>query len=83
MGYLVDLCHRSHRPSHIITPLVSQRVESVPPALYIILILSMGFAFGTFGMFFAAALAVAAFTMVGRLYVAQALDEYIPRPGGK
>jgi predicted PurR-regulated permease PerM len=67
--------------ANIITPLVSRQVVSVPPVLYIFLILAMGFALGTFGMFFAGALAVAVFTLVRRLYVADVLGEHIPPPG--
>lgn len=67
--------------ANLITPLISQRVVHVPPGLYIFLILAMGFAFGTFGMFFSGALAVAAFTLVRRLYLAETLGEEVPPPG--
>jgi predicted PurR-regulated permease PerM len=67
--------------ANIITPLISHRVVAIPPGLYIFLILAMGYAFGLFGMFFAGALAVAAFTLVRRLYLSEALGEFVPRPG--
>ena len=67
--------------ANLITPLISQRVVHVPPGLYIFLILGMGFAFGTFGIFFSGALAVAFFTLVRRLYLADTLGETIPHPG--
>ena len=67
--------------ANIITPLISQRVVAVPPALYLFAIIGMGFAFGVFGMFFAGALTVAGFALVRRVYLADILGEAIPRPG--
>lgn len=67
--------------ANVITPLVSQRVVHIPPGLYIFAILGAGFAFGTFGIFFSGALAVAAFTLVRALYLRETLGEPIPPPG--
>jgi predicted PurR-regulated permease PerM len=67
--------------ANVITPLISQRVVSIPPGLYIFAILSVGFAFGAFGMFFSGALAVAGFTLVRQLYLKDVLGEAIPPPG--
>lgn len=67
--------------ANIITPLVSQRIVAIPAGLYIFAILAMGFAFGGFGMFFAGALSVAAFTLVRALYLRETLGEFIAHPG--
>lgn len=66
---------------HIITPLISQSMVSVPAGLYLFLILGMGVAFGVFGMFFAGALSVAVYTLAIRLYVRETLDDAVPLPG--
>jgi predicted PurR-regulated permease PerM len=44
----------------IITPLILQQMASVPPGLYLFMILAFGVAFGGLGMFFVGALSVAA-----------------------
>lgn len=67
--------------ANVITPLISQRVVSVPPGLYLFLILAMGYAFGTFGMFFSGALSVAAYTLTIRLYVRETLGDHPALPG--
>lgn len=67
--------------ANIITPLISQRVVHVPPGLYLFGIIAMGFAFGTFGLFFSGALVVAAYTLIRRLYLAETLGDEIPHPG--
>lgn len=66
---------------NIITPLISQRMVSVPAGLYLFLILAMGAAFGVFGIFFAGALSVAAYTLAIRLYAREALGDDVPLPG--
>lgn len=66
---------------HIITPLISQSMVSVPAGLYLFLILGMGVAFGVFGIFFAGALSVAVYTLTIRLYAREALDEAVSLPG--
>lgn len=65
----------------IITPLISRQMVSVPPALYLFLILASGYAFGVFGMFFAGALAVTTYTLVIRLYSRETLGDDVPPPG--
>jgi predicted PurR-regulated permease PerM len=67
--------------SNFITPLVQRRVVSVPPALTLFVILSFGYAFGTFGLFFSAPLLVVAYTLIGRLYVRETLGDEVPLPG--
>lgn len=65
----------------IITPLISQSLVSVPAGLYLFLILAMGAAFGAYGIFFAGALSVAAFTLTIRLYARETLGDGVPLPG--
>jgi len=67
--------------ANVITPLISQRLVSVPPGLYLFLILGMGYAFGPFGLFFSGALAVTTFALVRRLYVAEVLGTPMPPLG--
>ena len=66
---------------HIITPLISQSMVSVPAGLYLFLILSMGVAFGVFGIFFAGALSVTFYTLAIRLYVRETLGDDVAPPG--
>tara|TARA_B100000953_G_C17722231_1_gene325928 strand:- start:104 stop:397 length:294 start_codon:yes stop_codon:yes gene_type:complete len=54
--------------ANIITPLLTSRFVSVPPGIYIFLILGAGYAFGTFGLFFADPLAIFFYTVWLRLY---------------
>jgi predicted PurR-regulated permease PerM len=68
---------------HIITPLISQSMVSVPAGLYLFLILAMGAAFGVFGVFFAGALSVTAYTLAIRLYARETLGDAVPLPGQK
>ncbi|MBA2934479.1 AI-2E family transporter [Sphingomonas sp. CGMCC 1.13654] len=65
---------------HFITPLISQRLVSVPAGLYLFLILAMGVAFGGFGIFFAGALSVAAYTLTIRLYVRETIGDDVALP---
>lgn len=68
--------------ANIITPLISQEIITVPPGVYLFLILACGYAFGTFGLFFSGALTVAAYTLVSRLYGYETLGDDIHLPGG-
>lgn len=67
--------------ANLITPLITHRVVSVPPGLYLFLILLSGYVFGTFGMFFSGALAVTVFTLAKRLYAREALGDRVRLPG--
>ncbi|HET8613713.1 MAG TPA: AI-2E family transporter [Sphingomonas sp.] len=67
--------------SSFITPMVERRVVSVPPAITLFVILAFGYAFGLFGLFFSAPLLVVAYTLVGRLYLREAIAEEIELPG--
>lgn len=66
--------------ANIVTPLVTGRVVSVPPGWYIFLILGAGYVFGTFGLFFAGPLAIAAYTAWLALYSRATLGDAIEMP---
>ena len=68
--------------ANIVTPLVTGRVVSVPPGWYIFLILGSGYVFGTFGLFFAGPLAIAAYTAWLALYSRATLGDEVDMPGG-
>lgn len=65
---------------NLVTPLVTGRVVSVPPGLYIFLILGAGYLFGTFGLFFAGPLAIAAYTAWIALYSRATLGDAVEMP---
>ena len=81
LGVLVTYAVVRLVQANLITPLISQRVVHIPPGLYIFAILSVGFVFGGFGLFFSGALTVATFTLVRGLYLRETLGETVPRPG--
>ena len=65
--------------SNFITPFVTNRVVSIPPAVTLFAILSIGVVFGVFGLFFSAALLVVIYTLVRSLYLREVLGEDIPK----
>ncbi|WP_254602712.1 AI-2E family transporter, partial [Sphingomonas bacterium] len=65
--------------SNAITPFVTSRVVSIPPAVTLFAIIGIGYVFGVFGLFFSAALLVVIFTLVRSLYLREVLGEPIPR----
>lgn len=65
--------------SNLITPYVTSRVISIPPAMTLFVIIGVGYVFGLFGLFFSAALLVVLFTLVRSLYLREVLGEPIPR----
>ena len=67
--------------ANVITPLISQRLVSVPPGLYLFLILAIGIVFGIFALFFSGALAVTLYVLVKRLYVRETLGDALCMPG--
>jgi len=67
--------------ANVITPLISQKLITIPPGLYLFLILACGYAFGSFGLFFSGALSVAAYTLVIRLYSREVMGDGIGLPG--
>lgn len=66
--------------ANLVTPLVTGRVVSVPPGWYIFLILGAGYVFGTFGLFFAGPLAIAAYTGWLALYSRATLGDAVETP---
>ena len=65
--------------SNLITPFVTNRVISIPPAVTLFVIIGIGYVFGLFGLFFSAALLVVIFTLIRSLYLREVLGEPIPR----
>jgi predicted PurR-regulated permease PerM len=61
--------------SNFITPVVTRRVVSIPPALTLFVILGTGAVFGVYGLFFSAALLVVAFVGIRDLYLRATLGE--------
>ncbi len=64
--------------SNLITPFVTNRVISIPPAVTLFTIIGIGYVFGLFGLFFSAALLVVIFTLIRSLYLREVLGEPIP-----
>lgn len=65
--------------SNLITPFVTSRVVSIPPAVTLFAIIGIGYVFGVFGLFFSAALLVVIFSAVRSLYLREVLGEPVPR----
>lgn len=61
--------------TNFITPLVTRRVVSIPPALTLFVILGTGAVFGFYGLFFSAAMLVVGFVGVRELYLRDTLGE--------
>ncbi|HEU4959838.1 MAG TPA: AI-2E family transporter [Sphingomonas sp.] len=68
--------------SNFITPYIQNRIIDIPPAITLFAILSIGYVFGLFGLFFSAAILVTAYTLIRSLYLREVLGEPIERPGG-
>lgn len=65
----------------LVTPLIQRRMVFIPPALMLLSIVAVGYAFGVGGAIFAAPITVMLFVMVNKLYVRDALGEEVPLPG--
>ncbi|MBY6241904.1 AI-2E family transporter [Methylosinus sp. Sm6] len=65
----------------LIMPLIQRRMVFVPPAVMLLSIVAIGYAFGVTGAVFAAPITVIVFVMVNKLYVRDALGEEAPLPG--
>ncbi|WP_174286171.1 AI-2E family transporter [Sphingomonas bacterium] len=65
--------------TNFVTPFVTSRVVSIPPAVTVFAIIGIGTVFGLFGLFFSMALLVVIFTLVRSLYLREVLGEDIPR----
>jgi predicted PurR-regulated permease PerM len=67
--------------SNVLTPLLGQRLVSVPPALLLFAVVAAGAVLGLGGVVLAAPLTVVAYVMVQTLYVRQTLGEPVRVPG--
>lgn len=67
--------------SHVLQPLIQQRVVDLPPALLLFSLFAVGALFGLLGIVLAAPLTVVVFVLVKRLYVREALHTDTPVPG--
>jgi predicted PurR-regulated permease PerM len=67
--------------SNMITPLVQQRMLSLPPVVTIFAVLCFGLLFGPLGLLLATPLAVLTAVLVMRLYVRELLEEPAKVPG--
>ena len=67
--------------SHVLQPLIQQRVVDLPPALLLISLFAIGGVFGLPGVVLAAPLTVVIFVLVKRLYVREALGTETHLPG--
>jgi predicted PurR-regulated permease PerM len=64
--------------TNFVTPFVTSRVISIPPALSLFAIIGTGAVFGLFGLFFSGGILVVAFTLTRSLYLREMLGEDIP-----
>ena len=64
--------------TNFVTPFVTSRVVSIPPAVTLFAILGIGTVFGLFGLFFSMGLLVVIFTLIRTLYLREVLGENIP-----
>lgn len=67
--------------SHVLQPLIQQRVVDLPPALLLISLFAIGALFGLPGVVLAAPLTVVVFVLVKRLYVRETLETETHIPG--
>jgi predicted PurR-regulated permease PerM len=63
--------------TNFLTPYVQKKVINIPPAMTLFAIISIGFIFGLFGLFFSAAILVLIFSLVKSLYLRETLGEDI------
>jgi predicted PurR-regulated permease PerM len=66
---------------NLVVPLVQQRVVSIPPAVILLGIVTITFAFGTVAIIFAAPITVVVFVLIEMLYVRDSLHEKATIPG--
>ena len=59
----------------IVTPIIQNKVISIPPAITLFAIIGIGYIFGLAGLVFAAPLLVAIFALTRSLYVRETLGE--------
>lgn len=69
--------------SDVITPMVQQRMVSIPAGLLLLAVLAFGILFGVLGIVIASPLAVVTYVAVKKLYVRDVLEEETDIPGQK
>jgi predicted PurR-regulated permease PerM len=69
--------------SYVVTPLIQQRVATLPAAVTVFAIVAAGLLFGAPGVLLAAPLTMVAYVLVKRLYVEEALETPTDVPGEK
>lgn len=67
--------------TNFITPYVQHKVISIPPAVTLFVIISIGIVFGLYALFFSAAMLVVIFTLIRSLYLREIIGEDIGAPG--
>jgi predicted PurR-regulated permease PerM len=67
--------------SNAVTPLITRRLLSLPPALLMFAVVGLGLALGPLGLVFAAPLTVVACVAVSKLYVRDVLGHPVNAPG--
>ncbi|BGE85959.1 MULTISPECIES: AI-2E family transporter [Methylosinus] len=65
----------------LVMPLIQRRMVFIPPAVMLLSIVAIGYAFGVVGAMFAAPLTVIIFVLVSKLYVRDALGQEAVLPG--
>lgn len=81
LGSLVLFTAVQQLESHVLQPLIQQRVVSLPPAVLLVSLFASGLLFGVLGVILAAPLTVVVFVLVKRLYVREALQTFTHVPG--
>jgi predicted PurR-regulated permease PerM len=66
---------------NVLTPIVGERMVSIPPGLLLISLVATGAALGIGGVLLAAPLTVLAVVMVSKLYVRDTLGNSVEVPG--
>lgn len=66
---------------NVVTPLIQQRMVSLPPALLLFALVALGLLFGVIGVILAEPLTVALYILVKRLYIRGYLQTATPIPG--
>jgi predicted PurR-regulated permease PerM len=66
---------------NLLTPLLGERMMSIPPALLLFSVVAAGAALGVGGVLLAAPLTVVAVVLVGKLYVRETLGKPVEVPG--
>jgi predicted PurR-regulated permease PerM len=69
--------------SNLLTPLIQEKMVSIPPAVVLLSVVAFGLVFGIAGIVLATPLAVVAMVFIGMFYVQDVLGKEISIPGQK